>query len=258
METSTDISPPFQAPASIKPRDPKMASLLAKCCAGLGHIYAGDIRRGLLVLAGVDLPLAFGSLLIVAPWGNLKLGIGLWFFAIALAIWSVFDVRKVVLSTRSDYRMKDYNHWIAYLVIGFVPSLVVAVAAGTAILTTISESKIAVVDQPQIGIERGDRFIEWKAAYRDRKPAIGDRIVYRGPLGSRKLLLGRVIGLPGDVVITPEGQAPVPQGSLGVQHTDGVEGRDVISEMAVSGKLVHRFWPLHRFGAVNSDVKPGE
>ncbi len=258
METTINHPAPFQAPALIKARNPKIAGLLSQCCPGLGHIYAGDIRRGLLVLAGVDLPLVLGALLIVAPWGNLRLAMALWIFAIAVGIWSYFDVKKVVRATRTDYRLKDYNHWLPYLVIGIIPSLAVAIAAAVAILTTLSQSKLAATDLPQIGIVRGDRFLEWKAAYRDRQPAKGDHIVYRGPLGSEKLYLGQVIALPGDTLATPEGQSSVPKGSLGVQHAGGMEGHRIISEMAVTGKLVYRYWPPGRTGAVSNEAKAGE
>lgn len=252
MSTTLDIPSPFQPPAVIKPRDPKIAGRLALCCPGLGHLYTGGIRRGLLFLAGVDLSLALGALLLIAPWGGIRPAAALWIFSSVLFAWSVLDARKTLLATRTDYRLKDYNHWIAYLVIGFIPTTAVAVAIAVAIRTHLVQAIRVMSDLPGIGIARGDLFLDWKAAYQDRRPAIGDYIIYQGPLGSGKSFPARVAGLPGDSIPTPDGPLRIPQGSLGIQRSDGADGHFIISEMAVSGKLIHRFWPPGRFGSAGS------
>lgn len=248
-----DSSPLPLIPAVIKPRDPKTASTLAKLAPGLGHIYAGDLRRGLLVLGGVDLSMAAGALLLASPWSHLPTVFSFWGFAIGLSIWSVFDVRKVVRSTRSDYRLKDYNHWTAYLGLGFLPSTILAVGVAVVLLTTTTQSLIAASDLPSIGVSQGDRYVEWKSAYRDQKPAVGDLIAYRGPLGSSgRKILGRISGLPGDTLTTADGQTiTIPPGSLAVTPSaaDRTTGHEIISEMALTGKLLCRYWPLSQAGA---------
>lgn len=230
--TTLDLSS-FQPPAVIKPRDLKVASTLARGCPGLGHVYAGNIRRGLVFMAAVDLPIALGALFLIAPWGSIPAALVFWVIALALSIWSVIDARKVVRATRSDYRMKDYNHWLAYAVIGVVPTLAVALATSIAIINTLSQPIVSAADLPQIGIARGDRMVEWKAAYRDHKPAIGDRIVFRQTLDDPTIFLGRITALPGDALTTTTGEVAVPAGSLGVERDSSPEGRFLIPEMAV-------------------------
>lgn len=242
---------PVQSPALIKSRDPKVAAKLSRSCPGLGHIYAGDIRRGLLFLAAVDLPLVLGALVLVAPWGNLWVTTALWIISAAVTLWSFFDARKVVLSTRSDYRMKDYNHWIVYVVIGVIPTLAVAMATAVAIRSTILQATSAASDLPEIGVAQGDFFVESTAAYRDRKPAKGDLIVYRGPLGSGQRFIGRIVGLPGDPSVSSQG-AP-PPGFLEVTRAEGERDSRIISEMSVTGKLTYRFWPPSRLGRVGEN-----
>ena len=75
------------------------------------------------------------------------------------------------------------------------------------LLTTTTQSVIAASHLPSIGVSQGDRYVEWKSAYRDHKPAVGDLIAYRGPLGSSgRKILGRITGLPGDTLTTSDGQ----------------------------------------------------
>lgn len=258
MTVSSDLSPPFPIPTVIKPRDPKTARKLARSCPGLGHVYAGDIRRGLLFLAGVDLPLVLGSLVLVAPWGSLRGAVALWILAAVITFWSWMDLRKLVRGTRSDYRMKDYNHWTVYVVIGFVPTLAVAMATAVAIRSTLFLATAAASDLPRIGITRGDYFVESKTAYQDQRPAIGDHVVWQGPPGSsRERFIGRITGLSGGPATeNAENHPLVPSGCVEVYRGDGTEGRQIISEMAVSGKLVFRFWPLSRFGSLSTNGIP--
>ncbi len=252
MNTTLETTFPIQLPAIIKPRDPKVAGLLSKSCPGLGHIYAGDIRRGLTFLAAVDLPLALGALFLVAPWGSAVVAIVLWVVALAISIFSITDAKKTVLRTRPDYRMKDYNHWSVYTVIAVVPTMAAAIAVALAIITTVSHSVVAASPLPQIDIQTGDRFVEWKTAYRNNKPTPGEYIVYRGPLGSGMLYMGQIVALPGDSVNTSQGKTFIPEGSLGLQRTDSTQGQLIVSEMAVTGKLLYRYWPLQRWGSMGT------
>lgn len=261
MQTSIDIpASSFQPPAVIKPRVLKVARQLSRCCPGLGHIYAGDIRRGLLFLAGVDLPIVLGAWALVAPWGNIQLVIAFWIIAFALSTWATIDVKKTVLATRADYRMKDYNHWTAYLVIGVIPTLAVAMATAVAIMTTLSQPLAIASDLPRIGVTKGDRIVEWKAAYKEAKPAKGDYVSFRRTIGG-DLFIGRIAALPGDTVTLPGGPHVIPERSIAItrgEEAGGPETYEIISEMALAGKLVYRCWPPTRLGTLGGPEKVRE
>lgn len=244
MNATSDFSIPN--PAVIKRRDPKIARQLSKCCPGLGHIYSGSIRRGLAFLAAVDLLFVLGVILLLAPWGSMWGACGVFIISVGIAIYSVFDSSKVVLGTRPDYRMKDYNHWFAYAVISVVPTLAIAIAVSSAI-TKVTQLTKAVSPIPMIDIRTGDYFIEWKTAYRANKPAVGDYITYRGHLGDSRIYMGKIIALPGARDASLKEHDAVPEGHLLLERTNfNDDAQPLISEMAVVGKLVHRLGPLRR------------
>jgi hypothetical protein len=110
--------------AGQKSRSPKTAALLAAlpglvCCLGIGHLYAGRMRRGLLLLLG-GWGLAGGSLfcltawsmchLIIPPLGqpigeppaaaDVFLGVGVVSFLglVSLWAWQIFDARRCARS----------------------------------------------------------------------------------------------------------------------------------------------------------------
>jgi hypothetical protein len=250
MNSNPETTLPFAAPAQVKPRDLKVARQLARCSPGLGHIYSGDIIRGLAFLAAADAPLILGALLLVAPWGNVWVALGLFVMSIAISQWSTVDARRVVLRTRADYRMKDYNHWLAYTVIAVIPTVAIATAVSVALLTTHSRTFVAARSLPAASVQKGDLFAEWRSAYQHQHPQKGDRITYLNTRVNGETYLGSVAGVPGDTVSTASGSTVVPEGSLAVQRGDSPTGTFLISEMAVTGKLVYRLWPLSRAGSM--------
>ncbi|MDB6077155.1 MAG: hypothetical protein JWO82_902, partial [Akkermansiaceae bacterium] len=74
---------------------------------------------------------------------------------------------------------------------------------------------------------------------------------YRTSLSNATTYLARVAGVPGETLSTASGHTVVPEGSLAVQRDDSPAGTLLISEMAVTGKLVYRIWPLSRAGSMD-------
>jgi len=107
-----------------KPRSPRTAVLLAAlpglvCCFGIGHLYAGRVRRGLVLLLG-GWGLAAGGLfcltawsmchLVIPPLGQpigeppaaadvfLTVGVVSSLGVVSLWIWQIFDARRCARS----------------------------------------------------------------------------------------------------------------------------------------------------------------
>lgn len=106
--------------AGQKPRSPKTAALLAAlpgvvCCLGIGHLYAGRVRRGLVLLLG-GWGLAAGGLFCLTAWSMCHMvipplgqpvgeppaaadaflitGVVSFLGLVSLWVWQIFDARR--------------------------------------------------------------------------------------------------------------------------------------------------------------------
>jgi signal peptidase I len=192
-----------------------MACVLSLCCTGLGHLYAGKLKRGLVLfllsLAIVPVAALIAGLvsstaaligLIVAFLGLL----GLWLFA-------VIDAYR--LSSRAaESERHDYQRPLVY-------ALFVAAGIASPMLSTVYvrqnllEAFYLPSESMAPALRRGDRILANKAQWRIENLDRSDVVVFRPPDHRHRNYIKRVIGLPGDRVviagmeITVNGQ-PIP------------------------------------------------
>jgi signal peptidase I len=136
-------------------------------------------------------------------------------------------------------------------------------------------------------LEKGDRILVLKAAYRFTSPATGDVIVFRAPPAERSMcdspevddLVKRIIGTPGDTIwsvgdkiyrngtvlnqswmhVNPLGEAikkqTVPPNDyfvMGDNHPESCDSRvwGYVPRGNIIGKAVLIFWPIARFSII--------
>src|SRR5262249_19439176 len=98
-------------------RNPWVAVALAMMAPGLGHIYAGDIVKGLAYFFGVllfapalavagELPASRAVLAPVLPTVAAVLG---------LKLYSIVDASRVARQRRQHYQLRDYNRVFVYV-----------------------------------------------------------------------------------------------------------------------------------------------
>lgn len=130
----------------------------------------------------------------------------------------------------------------------------------------------------------GDYVFVYRLAYWRHPPQRGDIVVFRYPLDPRRILVKRVIGLPGETVAIYNGQvlingqplaelyiaaspsytmAPVKVGPDEVfvlgdnrNYSNDSHAWGVLKQNLIVGKVVWRFWPPDRFGPLPPATYP--
>ena len=88
------------------------------------------------------------------------------FFYFASGIWAYLDVKKVVLRTREDYRLKDYNRPWIYAFFFLTCALGIIPIAVFTVKTFISNPFSIASDHDAPTITKGDHVIASKIDYR--------------------------------------------------------------------------------------------
>lgn len=211
----------MSGPLQTSPRKPWLAGLLSLLVVGLGHLYIGRGKKGLIlyglfvisVLAYYMLAMS-GS--ISSPF-NVLSGVLLILFVYVVAIVSsVFDARRL----GEAYQPKNYNRWYVYVGAWIIVSLCI----GPLIKVFIAQSYKFPSKLMTPTILPGDHVLVSKLAYGVQWPADcqirfsltpiacytsntlisfhppsrGDLIIFRYPEDEDKDFLKRIIGLPGD------------------------------------------------------------
>ena len=120
---------------------------------------------------------------------------------------------------------------------------VLPMAALTLLVVAASEfvlaTRVIVGRSMTPGLIPGDRVVVDRWTYRHRRPRVGEVALLRGPDGTP--MVKRVASLSGDGIWVEGDNEPVSRDS---RHF----GR--ISDRAVRGRVVWRYWPLRRAGRV--------
>jgi len=168
---------------------------------------------------------------------------------------------------------QEIMEWVKTILI----SLVIAL-----IITTFVKPTIVKNHSMSHTLEENDFLMINRLLYRRSEPHDGDIIVFKSPLttatGQEKLLIKRIIALPGDEIVINEGQVyingellkepyledgytlgdismVVPEGKLfvmGDNRNNSLDSRDqmlgLVDEEDIVGKAFLRLYPFNRFG----------
>ncbi len=200
----------------LKAREPWLAITLSLLCGGLGQIYCGAVRRGLLInggclllgLATVGLAAIASSTLAVAVFAVVALGL-VW-----LALWSVRDAGRLARRPEMrEYALQEYNDpWVYTILI--LPTVPLAIALALFLRSNVVEAFVIPSDSMAPTIVAGDRILTNKLGVATRTLERGDLVVFRNPLDRRQRFIKRIVGLPGDTVALSRGTVIVNEQAL--------------------------------------------
>lgn len=185
----------------IKKRNP-FSALLLSIIPGLGQIYNGQLKKGLVFLT-IDLlvPIAFGLTEILNKLNGL---VTLLVFSLSFIIYRMAD-GFIQAKKLTNYELKSYNKWYVYLSFVIVLGLVrtfLDLPASTGIQTfKIPTPSMNPTMQP------GDRVVASLNYYDNNPIQQGDIVVFNSPQGG--IWTFRVIGLPKDSIEIIEGKVYV-------------------------------------------------
>jgi signal peptidase I len=220
-------------------RNPWVAAALAMVAPGLGHIYAGEIVKGLAYFFGMLLfaPALFLVGMLPASWAVLVALLSTVLATLALFLFSIVDAYRLARRRREHYLLRDYNRSSVYLLF-LLASPAYIVGAFLFLRSNSMEAFIIPSDSMAPTLLNGDHFLVTKLAHPIEMPERGDLLVFYNPENTKQRWVKRVIGLPGDKVATHGADVfvngkklerdPVPAESLGAIR-DQVKG-DVFVE----------------------------
>jgi len=186
-------------------RDPWFAAFLSLLLPGLGQLYCGAINRCLWLLALTSAAGLLGVLALV-PGVRLEGSFVVACYALSLLVYGagVLDAFFMARRTRSDYELKDYNRWQAYLLLGL------AVSAGNVFSALyVRDNWVMPFKIPTASMYptlwQGDQLFADRGAYREKDPAVGDIVVFHNPENRKEYFIKRVVALEGDRVEIRDG-----------------------------------------------------
>ena len=180
-------------------RRPVVAAILSLFCAGLGHVYVGALRRGLMYFLVWGLATTQLGLLAVSL---RRTDLGLWLLLVSPLVSVAISVASLVDSVRwarggAPDECADCQRWSVYaLFLLFACCLtwpgVVLMRAHYAEAFLVPTASMAPTIQP------GDRLLVTKTHGTGWLPEHSDVVVYRFPRDREQIFVGRIVGLPGD------------------------------------------------------------
>jgi signal peptidase I len=185
---------------SNKPRRPWLAALLTLLQTGLGHIYAGSFKRGLvLFFIGQFLWLLFAvSVISIAP------GAPFMIFAIAVGVaffvFCVADAALIAKRKKEAYEPAKYNRWFVYVGYALIAGLLGQALSSFIVIPNLIQSFKLPSGAMEPTLLIGDQILVNKHIYRTSEPKRSDVIVFKYPRNPEVAYIKRLIGIPGDKV----------------------------------------------------------
>lgn len=177
-------------------RNPYLAALLSICIPGLGSIYAGQLKRGLLVYVFF----VIGFLLLFR-----FIGLYYYFFALVLTIITAFGMRLyeiisvfIYVKKQPHYVLKSYNRWYVYVslvVIIYAAYLLMIVMSGYSGIGTHPHTISTPSMEPTLQV--GDHIVI-NFSVQPESIRRGDIVSFKPDPNQREIWVSRVVAMPGD------------------------------------------------------------
>lgn len=177
----------------IKPRNSFVAFLLSILTPGLGQIYNGQFKKGIILfLLLLFIPIIFG----IFRFATFFYGIvSLFLIQTLLSIFIVID--SIIQSRRRKrYVRKRYNKWYYHFFIAFIMFVIIwfydirtVIGVQTFTIPSVSQAPT---------IQKGDWLIADMQAYNNESLDYGHIVVFNQPNG--QIWTFRVVGLPNDKI----------------------------------------------------------
>lgn len=178
---------------TIKPRNLFIAFLLSLFFPGLGQIYNGQPKKGVIFLGLIILiPIFFGYMRLTNSFYGL---FSLVFIQFVLRFYIIIDGIKNA-ARQKEYILKPYNTWYYHLFIA-IGMVVITMGYSSSKVLGIETFKISTSsNNPTLQV--GDLVIVDLKAYKNTEPNYGDIIAYLGP--DNFIYTFRVVGRPNDQI----------------------------------------------------------
>lgn len=187
-------------------RKPLFALALSFFMTGLGHVYNGKPRKGVLFfLASSLVPLLLFQISVVGPGLFLLASLGLSVAAsFGIYIWAAVDAWKLAKRTGKNYRLKAYNKLALYivLVVGWNLFSFGALVNLKGVCFWAAPYRVATGSMaPTLvpgDLVMADRRVNHSAENHGLQR--GELVIFKYPLDKNRDFAKRIVGLPGDEI----------------------------------------------------------
>jgi signal peptidase I len=194
-------NPDENLPEKNAPRHPILAMLLSLPATGLGHIYCGDLTKGLILFFA---SFAFAPIIVVsAKSAASTVSLIIVIASIALLIFIFFyalvDAYRLGRIRSTHYRLKEYNRWPIYILF-----IIVSMSYPTNLAHSIRSHLLEAFKIPSTSmapnILPGDYLFLNKVVYKTKAPQCGEVVIFIYPDDRHKHFIKRIVALPGETV----------------------------------------------------------
>lgn len=182
-----------------KPRHPCIAGLLTFLSRGLGHVYAGSPKRGLILFTIEQcllLALGVSTLAYTPDIFSLLVAVVI---GIGFTAFCVVDAVKIAKSNRHRYELAKYNRWFVYL--GYY--VILSLGVSTGLSEGVKANLVKAYKLPSRSMEPtllpGDHVLVDHSA-KATSPQKGQIIIFEYPENPTKDFIKRVVAVGGDTV----------------------------------------------------------
>ena len=179
-------------------RKPWLAGLLTFPAIGLGHIYSGAAKRGLLLFIGqfcvlLLLPLIF----IIPPLPAFALFLTA---GVAYFIFCLVDAMGCARVNSLSYEVKKYNKWYLYVGYWLLASVIFQPLVQAGLKENLLQAYTIPSGAMQPTILIGDQILVNKLLYKRQQPQRNDIVVFKFPKKPGVDYIKRLVAVGGDTV----------------------------------------------------------
>ena len=184
-----------------------LAILLSLIMPGLGQVYCGRLKRGLVLnfLNILPLPIIIGLFTLSDSPALMQIAIALILAGGTVQLAAIFDSVFLTIRTSSGYKLKDYNSPVVYVLLILI---VTGGSIGSALY--IRDQGLEAYRVPAAScyptIVPNDRILANKRAYNRKDPARGDLVIHTNPLDRHMNYIKRIVAVAGDSVEIKDNQ----------------------------------------------------
>lgn len=183
-----------------KPRKPWIAGLLTFLTIGLGHLYSGEAKKGIILyFVGQSLIIIFFlSLIFLVPSATVLILAS--FSGLAFLFFCVVDAVKISKKNKLTYSLKNYNKWYIYLISWVMASFIIQPIVEITIRSNIVQAYKIPSGAMKRTLQIGDHIIADKFTYKKSEPKRGDIVTFPFPDDPSKDFIKRVVALGGETI----------------------------------------------------------
>jgi len=241
----------MQRDSVFRERKPLFALALSFLLTGMGQVYNGKLRKGILFFtASLIVPFLLFQLSVVGPDQILIVLFALFLIADpGISVWAALDAWKQAQRSERNYRLKIYNKLYVYilLIVG-LNFLVFALIAGWQKIEILASPYRQVTGSMAPTILPGDFVLAGRRVGHSSENLglrRGELVIFKLPRDKKLRVVKRIIGLPGDEIELRGMELFVNGIKCTSRETPPPEGREAESD----GKKIIAFYEKGDSGA---------